>query len=272
MATWIQFHILLALIYTDVVAAISTGGQCSTLHTKEPHRNYRCVSQSDSYTNMIIPSRNLCTYYCITRRYCVFVNYNVLYGYCLLSTEPCYDYVPDEEFVVTNLGPEPPCAKWVPHTQYNTANVVPMIPCDFHSSYRVCAVGRLVTTHRLPGKYHVLMKHMVSVLDGNTITTGEKEILDVQDGCQVIWVSYTAGNTLPLRAVVGGYIAGRGSDDTDLYVIRTTHNGLIIDGYYNPKTNRGHYQYFGAHELSQMDMLVLLWSGNRVLNRHITAI
>ena len=272
MATWIQLHILLTLTYTNVVSAISTESQCSTLHTKEPRRDYRCVSQTDSYTNMIILSRILCTYYCITRKDCVFMNFNVLYGYCLLSTEPCQDYVPDEEFVVTNLGPEPPCLKWVPHTQYNTSNIVPMIPCASDSSYRVCAVGRLGTIHWLPGKYHVLMKHMVSVLDGNTVTTGEKEILDVEDGCRVVWVPYIAGDTLQLKAVMGGYITGRGSDDTDLYLIRTTVNGFIIGGYYNPKTNRGHYEYFGAHELTQMEMLVLRWNANIVLNRCTTAI
>ena len=99
------------------------------------------------------------------------------------------------------------------------------------------------------------MQHMVLDIDDNTVTTGKTELLDVQDGFQVTWVPYTSGDTLPFEAGMGGYITGRGNDDTNTFVIRTTINGLRIGGYYDPKTNHGYYQYHGIYKLTQMHII-----------------
>ena len=116
------------------------------------------------------------------------------------------------------------------------------------------------------------MQHVVSDPDDNTITTGKTELLDVQDDFQVTWVPYTSGDTLPFKAVMGGFITGGGNGDTNTFVIRTTINGLKIGGYYNPKTNRGYCQYHAIYKLTQMDVLVLMWGDNRVLDRRLTAV
>ena len=219
-----------------------------------------------AYINVTSSLHHICTHHCATHKDCLFVNYNIGKKVCSLSKTPCYEYVADEEFVVTNLGPEPlQCAKWAPYARYTTSNTVTVNPCSTHPAYITCAVGRVVhSTHKLLGKYHDNVHKLWYVADGKVIDvikgTSDVEFLDVENGCQVVWVPYSAGDSLPMRAVAGGYISGGGVADTDLYVIRGGTPGYTVVGYYNPKTLRGYVAHGGTvpQEVMQMELLTLV--------------
>ena len=240
---------------------MSYDNQCRVINAGQLYEGFRCATDAGVYINIASSLQHICVYSCVTRSDCVFVNYDILNGICYLSNAPCYEYVVDEYFEVTDLRPEPPiCIKWVPYGRYNSSNVVTASPCNAASWYATCAVGRAVlSTDKLLGKYHDSARRLWYVLNGDVIEkTDDLEILDVQEVCHVAWVPYSSGNALPERAVVGGYISGGGSADTDLYVIRGRAFDYTIIGHYNPKTLRGHIAYSGPQEITDMEMLTVV--------------
>ena len=76
------------------------------------------MTEADNFVNIRSVARHICSHICVTRTGYVAVNYNVLWDYCLLSSELCINYVLDEEFAVTDFGPVK-CATWVPQTKYS---------------------------------------------------------------------------------------------------------------------------------------------------------
>ena len=258
---WQNACITVALVSNNILFGMSYDNQCRIINAGQPREGSRCATDASVYINIASSLQHICVYSCATRSDCVFVNYDILNEICYLSNTPCYEYVPDEDFEVTYLMPEPPiCIKWVPYTRYASSNVMTANPCNVVSAYATCAVGRAVlSTDKLLGKYHDNVHKLWYVLGDDVIEkTDDLEILDVQEGCHVAWVPYSSGNTLPARAVVGGYISGGGSADTDLYVIRGRALDYTVIGYYNPKTLRGHIGYDGPQELTDMEMLTVV--------------
>ena len=118
-------------------------------------------------------------------------------------------------------------------------------------------MGRLTYLNNiLPGKYVEHYDTVYTVLNGDKQKDGEKEILDVDPGCPVFWVPFTAGNDIPDVAVKGGYLA---DSSTDLYVIRAVQDQTVtMFGYYDPATAKGYVALGGVREVSQMDLMILL--------------
>ena len=134
----------------------------------------------------------------------------------------------------------------------------PSYPCHHDTRHHICYVGRLISgPHTLPGKYQTLHNNLYSSFNGRTHMNGNKEVLTVVAGCQVGWMPYTAGNVIPTHAVTGGFLAsGTGSR---LFVIRGQVGGYIPIGYYDPNMQKGYIDYCGAHVLTEMEMLVVVW-------------
>ena len=222
-------------------------------------KGFRCRSEMYILINLRDITRHHCTHRCITLQGCNLVTYNVEEMYCSLSNEQCLEYIADDGFVVAYLGPrEALCIKWVSYTLYEFTKAIVSRACDSKPQLATCMLGRLMSpnSYALPVKFFNSSRRAWSVLDGEQTKRGTKEILNIQNGCGVIWVSYTAGDTIPTGAVVGGYLARDGG--IDLYVVRGRALGFEIFGYYNPVNALGYVALNGANSLTSMEMLVLI--------------
>ena len=122
-----------------------------------------------------------------------------------------------------------------------------------------CHLGRLLNANNiLPGKYVPFFYEVHSVLNGDKFEEGRKEIMEFDPSCPVFWVPFTAGNDIPDVAVKGGYLS---DSSTDLYVMRAVYSeyDLLMFGYYDPVAAVGYVSYWGAKEVTQMDLLVFIW-------------
>ena len=164
-------------------------------------------------------AHHLCTYRCMMLPGCVLINY-IRGNICLLSNDVCREYMADEEFVVTYYGSkDTSCVKWNSNTIHARATTVAVTGCSLQPQYGTCLVGRLVRPpNTVPGNYYEHDEIISAHWDGTQSWVGEKEILNVQDGCQATWMPLTSGDIIPTDGVVGGYLARDGG--IDLYIIR----------------------------------------------------
>ena len=196
---------------------------------------------------------------CMRRRDCHIVNYNTKRNSCLLSKGVCLALQRDSSFQVNWLGTTPhrECLQWQPPPPPVSGNTTAVTSHTCHQT-ETCSVGRLrINTHVVPGKYFHGRDDLWSVLNGVEVGHGVKEILTVNHNGQVAWMPFRAGDTLPVGAVAGGHLGDNGSL---LYVMRATAGSLHPFGYYNPLTVLGYLPQHGVVEVTNMDILVLLWN------------
>ena len=217
----------------------------------------RCMTAQGTSAPMTA-EQPVCAMICAQHTLCRSFNYNFVENKCVLNEGPCLHLMPSIHFLAVIFGDAQAevCLRWVPIVDFSAASAIPTSPCNAHSDFATCYVGRLVyTPHVLPGKYQDTNKNIYSVLRGAEESNGIKEVLQVTNGCDISWVSFTAGGTVPSRAVVGGYLAdGAGSN---LYVIRGVVSGFKFIGYYDPASEHGYVESGGAHMITQMEVLVL---------------
>ena len=252
-------HAVISLSLLTVSTQKGNDIGCEIGKKVEYKKGFRCRTDTDIFTNLTKISHHLCTHRCMTSRGCILANYNVEQRYCSLSDALCVQYITDDRFVVAFFGSkEALCLKWVSYTLYDNASTIKSTNCHPDPSLTTCALGRLVLSpdYSVPGKYFHSAQGVWAVLKGTETTEGEKEILNIQDDCQVIWVPYTAGDTLPTGAIVGGYLARNGG--TDLYIIRARINDLTLFGYYNPMEAQGYVSHARIYQLISMEILVLI--------------
>ena len=132
-----------------------------------------------------------------------------------------------------------------------------MVAAQNHDGGRVAA--RAVTTHDvLIGSLFISLRSFFSTRDGVMIgqeNDQEIERLWIDAACPLPWLSYTAGDQLPLGVVTGGRLA----DGSPIYMAKIIHDGHIAFGYYDPKTAQAYYDYAAAQTTTSMYLLVLLW-------------
>ena len=103
----------------------------------------------------------------------------------------------------------------------------------------------------------------MSLVDGPALVKknldSDVQFLVVSDSCSVVWVPYIAGNSMPLRAVVGG----RKWNDGPLYVaaLWTTNADMNKKyGYHDPQSRLGYVDYgTGAATNTNIDIMVEIW-------------
>ena len=246
-----KFNIFLIILHCS--ARVNTCRH--SIITNKPGQ--RCVTVNDT-NHPVVVDRHQCVLMCMHCPTCRSLNYNFDGGECVLNEQPCLNQESDDHFLAVFFGDAwiEFCLRWVPSTGSVTSAMVPTSSCHHDASLITCYVGRLVSApHILPGKFYP--GAVFSVLDGDKYIIGNKEVLEVTPGCQVSWVSYTAGSAVPFGAVVGGYLAnGVGST---LYVIRgLVPTGYTIIGYYDPASERGWGEFEGPQILTLVEMLVLI--------------
>ena len=206
--------ICMMIIITSLTLCIQNinGLGCTTFGDVRYRKVFRCRSEMNILINLTDITNHHCTHRCITLQGCLLVNYNVEERYCSLSNMQCLEYIADDGFVLAYFGSkEALCIKRVSYTLYEDTKAIVSQTCDSKPWLATCMLGRLVSpnSYAPPGKFFKSSQRVWSVLDGKLTKRGTKEILNIQDGCGFTWVSYTAGDTIPTCAVVGGYLALR---------------------------------------------------------------
>ena len=77
----------------------------------------------------------------------------------------------------------------------------------------------------------------ISPTDMFMVIDGDYELLVVDASCKVTWVDHdtTSSQAVPEGVLIGGILT---ATNTLLYVARTTVDGLVSSGYYNPLNGR----------------------------------
>ena len=231
--------ILTALYYLDIFIS---GHICQQKLTLPALVGYRCVTDSAVYTTITRIEQHICTYECVIRKECSFVSYNIEQNICHLSNDTCVVLEANQAFRVKYLGNvhRSECLQWLPPATFDSIRTVVNPLC--HDPFPTpCYVGRLLSASNiLPGKYFLDPERVWTVLNGDSISTGTMEVLDVHTGCQVTWKPFNAGDAVPVGAVEGGYLSNSG---TNLYVMRAPFGDYTLVGYYDPKTVTGYMSY-----------------------------
>ena len=120
-------------------------------------------------------------------------------------------------------------------------------------------VGRTVSENTLLlGKFRIPSRQFWGNREGVRIildeTDQEIEIVTKDETCAIPWMAYTAGQTLPAGAVIGGHLA----DGSHTYIAKMTIGNSESFGYYNPNNKMGYYEFHGTHTTTSMDILVLI--------------
>ena len=226
----------------------------SRLVTQTTRTGVRCIIYNGKNFVSDTEEYRHCVIRCMHKG-CPYFNYNIVEKFCQLGDEGCVSLVLDNQYNLTSfVSPVKSCVEWIPAADSDTSHMIRSSTCHSVPPYITCFVGRLISgLHILPGSYRIGVPLYTS-LNGQGYTSGQKEVLTVGAGCQVGWIPYVAGNVIPTRAVVGGFLAS-GTGFT-LFVIRGQANGYTLFGYYNPNAQNGYVEIDGVHVLTEMEMLV----------------
>ena len=113
----------------------------------------------------------------------------------------------------------------------------------------------MVFPNILPGKYFREADNVWSVLKSDSINLANEELLGVRTGYQVTWMPFSAGDTVPVLAVEGGFLTSNGAV---LYAMRAPIGQYTAIGYYDPISIIGHLSHSGMETVTDMELLVLL--------------
>ena len=256
-----RFFLRIAIATLLHLCAFICGDNCNSKITRPALTGFRCVTKV--YHNFTGIQAHTCTYLCITRKECTIVNYNIQQNVCHLSNGPCIVLEADDAFQVKYLGLvyRSDCFRWRTSSTFADSEMISSPNC--HPTENICYLGRLVSSSNvLPGKYLHASGKVWTVFDGNEVNSVDgsstKEILDVRPGCQLTWMPFSTGDPIPVGAVEGGLLANNGAI---LYVMRgpaETYTGIF--GYYDPKTPLGILPHKGTVTVTEMELLVVLWS------------
>ena len=195
-----------------------------------------------------------CRYNCITNKSCLYVLHHVTRNYCLVSNGPCLWLEPDIDYnvMVTRTRPAHECLEWTPRTSLvNAAR-----RNDTCSPHRI---GRaIIQSNKLVGTGGD--DEVYTVLNGDYASGAALGWLNVEPGCKVSWIYFTGGDPIPSGAVQGGYLNNSGTRQP-IYVMGAVKSGssCTIYGYYDPGTERGYFEIWGANECTEMYLMIIEW-------------
>ena len=231
-----------------VVIPIVAENKCLSVKIQKPKSGHRCVTTSQRYKTIPNIHSHLCTHLCMQRGNCSVINYNHERRYCQLTSDDCQRIIEDSEFTVTFFS----CLQWV-----RVEDIVDdmRIPCDTDSDY---FVGRLVLHDDvLVGRYSRRSGYTRVWKSGDSFSSDDDaQVLQKMKWCSVNWVPYNASDSVPVGAVVGGYV---GAPTFETYIITGASAGQgKVCGFYNPATELGYMALSsGPQFLTEMDILVL---------------
>ena len=227
---------------------------CKPKYTTQPIFNFRCLAEPDADISIRQTDRAQCVWQCLKLNICHYINYNLTNGQCELGLGQCVSLLPSWGVMVNTYGPlRYNCLQW------GSMNVPGRIPVKVPDWGGLC-VARIVSGDSLlVGKVTLFNGAFWTNNDGVPVgpiseTDQDIEILTMDATCNAPWMSYTAGESLPVGAVAGGHLA----DGSPTYVAKVTHDGRQALGYYNPVSATAYYTAGGYYTATSMDIFVLL--------------
>ena len=228
---------------------------CKNLYTKQPLNGYHC--ETNQYTSVTLHPAQYpqCVWRCLSKTTCRYINHNIDTGQCELGFGQCVSLKMNVAFSFMVFGPlRHDCLHWGSDVEPGR---VPIQVLNNYYNY----VARIVNPNyvllgRLNSKNEQFWANSESILIGPIYKTDQDiEILTTDDACNLLWLAYTAGETLPNGAVADGRL----SDGSPTYVAKITHRNRQAFGYYNPISELAYYEaYKEVHTATSMDILVLM--------------
>ena len=258
-----RFPMLVYLIFAGPIC------DCDISTRLKVFAGYRCFVGNQIASRTQFLHRYSCRYDCMAREWCSVVNENLAEGYCLLFEGPCFRLIPNSDFqgILISKTKQDACLEWKPFRESH--NPAKMENSCSDQGY-VAIVGRLFKgSHLLPG--NGLARNVFTSLNGAMVFGDIQQSLDVQPDCDVTWMPFTGGDLVPEGAMEGGYLDNNGVSQP-LYIMSAEgQRGCSVYGYYNPSTGTGYIEYFGVHQFTQMNVLVLNWTWT-VINGRFNAL
>ena len=177
-----------------------------------------------------------CRYLCLQSLTCRAYNYNVTEGTCTRFAVPCPQAIsdPNMEFVVLRVTPVHKCYEWVPYSigdPLDERMIATDIPAYIVSRLLVGGNDAVCYMSTNNGKCYASL--------GGTEYSSDLYLcqrLRVMESCTIFWVPFTAGGSIPSKAVIGGVMA---NGDVP-YVVK----------FGNPKSISGYYTKGAPHAIS----------------------
>ena len=221
---------------------------CLTMYTNLRLNGYHCPGGSLGNTSGI--DQQQCTHRCLIRQACRVMNYNSNDHVCVLGEHACHvaESHPDYMLMVLRPQRDVECAVWKPKR-----SPLPTGTVDTHLGLHEVLCRKQIGTDVLIG-HATPDGQAYIVVNGNEEGHWNTHMLTVSPSCTLAWVPYTAGYTLPEKALVCGHLTSSGP----AYCARVwrADRGRMFYGYYPDGHNVAYYAYNGVQESPKMDILI----------------
>ena len=251
---------LVILLFTTYALPPCCWCTCNSLLTMSKAFGHYC-----KYSDVMLPwsiSLHECNWLCIQKPTCMATNYNTSEDRCALLSAPCLQASSDTQMIYTMFTdvPHDLCIEWVDFTpgtpidkrwgltKYGGDNLRRVIAIINHA-------GDVYPAYMSPP--HKKCFGTDGLVQFTSSTDNRCQVLRVQHGCTIGFVSYTAGDILPTNAV--GLKSQ--SDGTVRYIAiiePTAFPGRFIGGHYTVGTPAAFISYGGIKQGSQMQLLLII--------------
>ena len=250
-----MMNLLLICIYFSFSISLKSAlvNACESRSTTKPIFGLGCLTNAS--TAVCQTAHPQCVWRCLWKKTCRYINYNWSTGWCELGLGQCESLQSTTGILVNAFGPPRlTCLNWI---SSQGSGGLP-IKIKGYESYaaRITSgdavlIGTFYTDH--PRRFWANKEGMQI---GPIFETDQDiEILTVDAACPLPWMTYTAGEPLPLGVVTGGHLG----DGSETYVVKINHNNeFMVFGYYNRQSAFAYYEGYGVHTTTSMDILVML--------------
>ena len=222
------------------------------VYAGQPIHEYRCISSDNSVISLLQTDRPQCVWNCLRLETCRYINHNYGTGQCDIGLAKCDSLAPMVDGTISAFGPHrKACLHWGSSKE---AGKVPVEVQDWTVLY----LARMMKDDTLVvGKYDTVTKTFFANNEGIRVVDGTDEgieFLTMDPTCSLLWMPYTAGNSLPAGLVSGGRLP----DECTTYVCKVIQDGRLMFGYYNTESELAYYELAGVRMTTSMELLVLL--------------
>ena len=228
--------------------------KCNVFSNIQVIPGYRCFADRQVYYNITPTHHYSCRHNCITNKLCLYILQHVTKKYCIVSNGPCLWLEPDTDYnvMVIRAKPAHECLEWVPLIGLVNAGRK-QDSCGSHRVGRANIQSNMLVGSGGGGTVYTVLK-------GGYVSSKAVEWLNVLPGCKVSWIPFTGGGPIPNGAVQGGYLYN-GDTPQSIYVMGAVKGGgsCTTYGYYDPGTGRGHFEYHGVNECTEMYLMIFEW-------------
>ena len=228
-----------------------------TTYTRQPMFGQRChLDNPENLTILLNIARPQCVWNCLSSDSCLVVSQNHHLNLCELSPQFCDKVVPHENFTINVYGLErSQCVNWALPAQYDSKTTVEFLRQPGLTI--VLTVGRAKDSMGIyPGKYQNNIRKVVYAANASEFVKGSNcEVLLADPSCLWAWITFTAGNEVPIGAIEAGYYR-----NDVLYVARGTFHGIQYGiGYYRPNPQLGYFAHYGeVYNKTDLEILVIM--------------